>query len=111
MTDFKQSLIDSAVAGGIAAGALGTSHYALKPFDLHPVANYTIGSAACLMAASGYLARRGDKQAAAGLWVIWGLSGSVVAGTYALDWLMSQRRQRKAHEVGDEPIKLPRHTA
>lgn len=120
MSDFDETLMEAVLAGGLSAGGLGTIHYILRPFNLHPVASYTVGSAACLAAASGFLYHRGNRKGedmsglVAGLWVIWGMSGSVVASAWALDWLYSQRRRRMAQlESRRRPTitSLSRHTS
>jgi hypothetical protein len=87
------------IVGGLAAFFLGWMHHQLKSKALPAVANYTIGSGACLVAFTGgclWLVQ--DWRLVAMAWGIWGMAGAVVGLAYFFDGQDSLGRQREIQE-------------
>ena len=93
MHEIVKAIRVGARAGELSGGFLGLSHYALKPLGdtfpfSSPLFNYVYGSASCLTALSGALLVVKPKNPVSIIVMcveIWGLSGTIVAGTYLLD--------------------------
>jgi hypothetical protein len=100
MTDFQTILLTALIAGLVAGGILGTSHYVMRPLNLHPVYCYAYGCFWVFCGLSGYLyyLTAGNWQLIAGGWLILGLSGAFVAATYLLDWLTSRAGAKAARD-------------
>jgi phosphate/sulfate permease len=83
--------------GGVSALVMGLSHYVLMPLNLHKLTCYVIGSACCLGFASWAAWLMEMPEAILLMWVVWGMTGGIVAFSYYWDKRQAKRREAKVH--------------
>jgi phosphate/sulfate permease len=76
---------------------MGLAHYVLMPYKLHKLACYIIGSGCCLVLASIGAWVMEIPGAILLMWVVWGMTGGIVALAYYLEKRQARRREAKVN--------------